>query len=69
MSQWGSADHHPRVAVAMPKPLRVRCRYCPTASRNRVTHLGTANGVALMSGCEWHVHRWAREGVRKGGKR
>lgn len=59
---WGSSDPkdgHNLTAVAI-KPDRRRrgCAWCP--GKVLVTHSGRANGVALMSGCEWHVRKWAR---------
>lgn len=59
-----------REGVRAPRVTRHRCRYCPRGSSNRVTHLGMANGVALMSACEWHAHRWARAAAsRRNGSR
>jgi hypothetical protein len=57
---WGSADHHKReMRPATDK--RRRCGSCPKGSRVPETHVGFANGVALMGGCEWHVRQWVRD--------
>lgn len=57
---WGSAEHHKRVMVPMRS--RRRCRQCDiNVSPHRATHVGQANGVALMSGCEWSVRLWVNE--------
>ncbi len=48
------------------KPARPRSRRrCPWCHR-RATHVGMANGVALTSGCEWHVAVWVRGEVADG---
>lgn len=52
--EWGSADEHERYAERI--ATRVRCRQ--ERCGKRTTHVGKANGVALMNGCEWHVYRW-----------
>jgi len=31
---------------------------------NACTHIGLKQGVAMMEGCEWHVRRWVKFGVR-----
>ena len=56
---FGSAREHQR--YAKPIDSRKRCPWCPTGQRKRVTHTGMANGVALTSGCEWHVAVWVRD--------
>lgn len=43
---------------------RRRCGHgddCP----NRATHLGMANGVALTTGCEFHMRVWVRDGYAR----
>lgn len=59
---WGSANHHERASVPRTDFRRGRrwCPYCPRRA-SRITHYGTANGVALMSGCAWHVRMWVRD--------
>lgn len=59
---WGSAVHHQRYMVACES--RRRCSRCWSAARKRArtTHAGAANGVSLMSGCEWHVRQWVKTG-------
>lgn len=57
MEQWASAIEHER--YALPLASRKRCRQSANCT-NRVTHRGMANGVCLMSGCEFHVYRWVR---------
>ncbi len=53
---WGSASHHRRVFVPAPN----RRRKCWCGCGGRATHMGTANGVTLMSGCEWTVRKWVQ---------
>lgn len=60
--EWGShgsATAHLHYLAPMPSTSRRRCR-CGCKSRS--THIGMANGVALMSGCELSVRRWVRDG-------
>ncbi len=64
VGEWGthgSAFDHERYALATDS--RRRCPYCPGRgmSKPRQTHLGVANGVTLMAGCEWHVSQWVRD--------
>lgn len=59
---WASADHHER-DMAPAATRRQRCFHCPPDALNKrhaATHIGRANGVALMSGCEWSVRQWVR---------
>lgn len=59
---WGSATHHQRYMVPIDRRVRRRCSRCPKAAKVRRTHAGMANGVCLMSGCEWHVAQWVKTG-------
>ena len=38
-------------------------RRCDCGCGRRATHVGTANGIAMMSGCELQVARWVRDPV------
>jgi hypothetical protein len=60
--QVGSASDHQRYAKKNVGSDRRRCPFCPKATRKRNTHVGMANGVALVSGCQWHVAQWVRHG-------
>jgi hypothetical protein len=40
------------------RPLCIQTETCT----NPCTHVGFANGVALMQGCEFHVAQWVRDG-------
>jgi hypothetical protein len=55
--QWSSAESHVRYSQSAPPKSRRRC-LC--GCKRGATHLGMANGVALMSGCELVVARWVR---------
>jgi len=57
--KWGSAELHERYAVPVDSRHR---RRCSCGCRQRETHRGMANGVALMSGCQLYVRRWVRDG-------
>jgi hypothetical protein len=66
---WGvyaNAGEHQRYMERV-EDLRSRCAYCPkpeVGMKPRATHLGMCNGLALMSGCEWHVRKWVKEARR-----
>lgn len=60
--QWSSAADHVRYAEPYPKEYWRRRRNCPCGCKKRSTHTGSANGVALMSGCELRVARWVKNG-------
>lgn len=51
----GSSNRHRRYVVEGDQSRHRKC-----SCGKRVTHLGKANGVALMSGCEWCAYRWAK---------
>ena len=55
--QYGSAFEHIRyVKPASPKSRR----RCHCGCKQRATHLGMANGVCLLMGCELSMHRWVK---------
>jgi hypothetical protein len=62
--RWGSATDHVRYADPWPREHWRRRRVCRCGCGKRVTHTGKANGIALMSGCEFLVRRWVRDGVK-----
>jgi hypothetical protein len=37
-------------------------RLCCCGCGKRSTHLGTANGIGMLSGCELSVRRWVKQG-------
>jgi len=53
----GSAIDHKRYKQAASSKSRRRCTCC----KRRATHIGMANGVALMGGCEFMVTKWVRD--------
>ena len=55
--QWGSAHSH--VLYAEPINPRFR-RRCSCGCKQRATHLGMANGICLVQGCELSIKRWVR---------
>lgn len=60
MPRWGSALEHTRTwKVREGRRGRRICKV--NGCQNKCTHVGLANGVALMSGCEWHVRRWCKD--------
>jgi hypothetical protein len=60
--EWGQrASSEEHVRYMEPVPLRSR-RRCHCGCKRRATHLGKANGIALITGCELRVARWVRDG-------
>lgn len=57
-SGWASATEHPRAAMPIASTSRTRCG---CGCGKRATHVGVANGYAMMSGCELRVRRWVRD--------
>ena len=58
--QYGSALDHVRYSLPIPKGDRRRSN-CSCGCKKRETHRGFANGVCLMSGCEFRVARWVKD--------
>lgn len=58
---FGSTSEHIRYSIPRPKR-RGGVRRCPCGCGSKITHLGMANGMCLMSGCELRVRRWVRDG-------
>ena len=56
---WGAADVHHRYSEKVPPKSR---RHCLCGCKKRATHIGMANGVGLVTGCEWRVAKWVRDG-------
>jgi hypothetical protein len=56
---WGQVGSDDMLRYFVPTPnKRRRCR---CGCKGAKTHIGMANGVALMSGCEFAVRRWVSE--------
>ena len=60
--QHGSATEHIRYAEPWPKGERRGRRKCSCGCEKMQTHIGKANGIALMGGCELTVRRWVKTG-------
>lgn len=54
---YANADLHTRTFTTVDSKSRKRCS---CGCGKRATHIGLANGVAMMSGCEMKVRRWAK---------
>lgn len=39
-------------------------RRCMCGCKQRALHLGMANGVCLVVGCELSIRRWVRDGIK-----
>jgi hypothetical protein len=64
VERWGSILHH-ELAVSPALNRRSRCWECKAAGVKRAaSHIGTANGYAMASGCEWHMHAWMRDTLK-----
>lgn len=60
---WGSSTIHQRAMRPYPPTPRGKGRRrCWCGCKTWCTHVGTANGVALVSGCELVIRRWVRDG-------
>lgn len=57
---WGECGSSSDARYCEPVHDRRHARKCHCGCGARSTHLGMANGVALMSGCEMLVRRWVR---------
>lgn len=55
--QRGSAVEHHRYSQPIDPKSR---RRCSCGCNRRSTHLGMANGIALMDGCELAIARWVK---------
>lgn len=56
----GSAERHVRYMVALPK-IKAR-RQCSCGCGGKATHVGAANGLGLLRGCELSMMRWVKTG-------
>ncbi len=57
--EYGCSSNHARYAQPISPRSRRRCQ---CGCKRRETHVGMANGVALMGGCEMSVYRWVKNG-------
>lgn len=61
---WGqvaSASDHVRYAELVRPRSRRRCS-CSCGCTQRATHVGMANGCALVTACEMAIRRWIKTG-------
>lgn len=56
---YANSDIHVRTMVKVKSTCRRRCQ---CGCHERATHLGLANDVGMMSGCELTVRRWVKTG-------
>jgi hypothetical protein len=56
--EWGSVDYHKRHFTKVEPKSRRKCGCC----NRRSTHIGMANNIAFVSGCEMSIRRWVRAG-------
>ena len=63
---WGkqASINNIRYSVAKQKVSGRPC-VCTCGCKNKITHLGMANGICLTSGCEFSVALWVRTGKIK----
>lgn len=59
---WANSEIHVRALKKIEG--RKGRRKCHCGCGTRSTHIGTANGIALTSGCELFVRRWVRDGLK-----
>jgi len=61
--KWASTSVHPKTFKLIPdgRQRRRQCWLCnDQGKRNYATHVGLCNGLAMCSGCEWHMRAWAK---------
>lgn len=58
--QVGSVNHIRYMEPIPPRPGRKRKCHCGCAGP--VSHRGMANGVCLITACEWRIRRWVKFG-------
>jgi hypothetical protein len=61
--QYGSVDQHRRYMDALGPRYRNRSR-CSCGCGGKTTHAGLVNGLAMRSGCELSIRRWAKAGPK-----
>lgn len=67
---WADSRIHQRRLYEMTPKERCRgrrkCGFMSGSDRDgcqhRVTHMGMCRGLAMTSGCEWHMRRWVKWG-------
>lgn len=61
--RWGNVFEHARTMEPITgrggRRLCWRCR--EMGVKKRATHTGCANGLGMMSACEWHVRQWVKD--------
>lgn len=55
--ELGTVNEHQRYSREAPFESR---KLCSCGCKQQATHLGMANGICLMTGCEETVKRWVR---------
>lgn len=56
---WGVVGGTSHILYIEPMSKKSR-KNCHCGCKTRQTHIGMANGVALISGCEMHIRRWVK---------
>ena len=60
---WGKQGSVNNIKYSVQKPKAAgRCCGCSCGCKSSITHLGMANGVCLISGCEFSVKLWVSTG-------
>lgn len=61
VTQYSSSNKQDRGMTKLKSTSRTRCG-CGCNSRS--THAGLGQGAGMMSGCEFYVRRWVRDGAK-----
>lgn len=66
MDGWGQVGGQPGQIryMELRKKRPGRPPKCACGCETAKTHLGFANGICLISGCEMRIRRWVKEGNR-----
>ena len=52
-----------RINRSMEKVNSSSRKRCDCGCKSRATHIGLGQGAGMMSGCEFYVRRWVRDGA------
>lgn len=67
VDRWGDSRIHKRTSRRLPP--RLSRRRCNCGCERRATHVGLANGLAMVDGCELSIARWVKTGAKKARRR
>ncbi len=60
----GDYSSYARFDRSMSKVKPTSRKRCSCGCNGRATHVGLGQGAGMMSGCEFYVRRWVRDGSK-----